>query len=101
VDSDHAGDDFTRSSRTVFVIYLNVAPIVWFSERQPNVESSVIGDEFVAIKNEIETKRYLRYKLRMMVTIDGPTYVYGDNMSVVHSTQRPESVLKKKSNVIC
>jgi hypothetical protein len=35
------------------------------------------------------------------VTIDGPTYVYGDNMSVVHNTQRPESVLKKKSNAIC
>jgi hypothetical protein len=37
----------------------------------------------------------------MGVAIDGPTYVYGDNMLVVHSTQRPESVLKKKSNAIC
>jgi hypothetical protein len=34
-------------------------------------------------------------------TIDGPTYVYGDNMSVVHNTQRPKSVLKKKINTIC
>jgi hypothetical protein len=41
VDSDHAGDQFTRRSRTVFVIYLNMAPIVWFSKRQPTVESSV------------------------------------------------------------
>jgi hypothetical protein len=37
----------------------------------------------------------------MGVTIDGPTYVYGDNMSMVHNTQRPESVLKKKSNTLC
>jgi hypothetical protein len=37
----------------------------------------------------------------MGVAIDGPTYVYGDNMSVVHNTQRPESVPKKKSNAIC
>jgi hypothetical protein len=37
----------------------------------------------------------------MGVTIYGPTYVYGDNMSVVHNTQSPESVLKKKSNAIC
>jgi hypothetical protein len=37
----------------------------------------------------------------MGVTIDGPTYVYGNNMSVVHNKQRPESVLKKKSNAIC
>jgi hypothetical protein len=54
------------------------------------------------MKNGIETTRGLRYKLRMTgVTIDGPTYVDGDNMSVVHNTQRPESVLKKKSNTIC
>jgi hypothetical protein len=35
---------------------------------------------------------------------DGPTFVDGDNMcmSVVQNiTQRPESVLKKKSNSIC
>jgi hypothetical protein len=54
------------------------------------------------MKNGIEITRGLRYKLRMMgVTIDGPTYVYGDNMSVVHNTQRPESVRKKKINAIC
>jgi hypothetical protein len=54
------------------------------------------------MKNGIETCRGLRYKLRILgVTLSGPTFVYGDNMSVVHSTQRPESVLKKKSNSIC
>ena len=31
----------------------------------------------------------------------GPSYIYGDNMSVIHNTQRPESTLKKKSNSIC
>jgi hypothetical protein len=39
VDSDHAGEQFTRRSRTGYVIYLNMAPIVWFSKRQPTVES--------------------------------------------------------------
>jgi hypothetical protein len=33
LDSDHAGEHFTRRSRTGFVIYLNMAPIVWFSKR--------------------------------------------------------------------
>jgi hypothetical protein len=37
----------------------------------------------------------------MGVALSDPTYVYGNNMSVVHNTQRPESVLKKKSNSIC
>jgi hypothetical protein len=79
-----------------------MAPIVWFSKRQPTVESSVFGAEFVAMKNGIETTQGLRYKLSMMgVAIDGPTYIYGNNMSVVHNTQRPKSVLKKKSNAIC
>jgi hypothetical protein len=79
-----------------------MAPIVWFSKRQPTVESSVFGAEFVAMKNGIDTCRGLRYKLRMMgVALSGPTFVYGDNMSVVHNTQMPESILKKKSNSIC
>jgi hypothetical protein len=65
-------------------------------------DTALCGFKFVAMKNGIETTRGLRYKLRMMgVTIDGPKYVYGNNMSVVHNTQRPESVLKKKSNTIC
>jgi hypothetical protein len=61
-----------------------------------------LGAEFVAMKNGIETCRGLWYKLRMMgVVLSGPIFVYGDNMSVIHNTQRPESVLKKKSNSIC
>jgi hypothetical protein len=59
VDSDHAGEHFTRRSRTGFVIYLNMAPIVWFSKRQPTVESSVFGAEFVIMNNGIETYRGL------------------------------------------
>jgi hypothetical protein len=76
-----------------------MAPIVWFSKCQPTVESSFFGAEFVAIKNGIETCHGLRYKLSMMgVALSDPIFVYGDNMSVVHSTHRPESVLKNKSN---
>jgi hypothetical protein len=78
VDSDHAGEKIARCSRTGFVIYLNMAPIVWFSKRQSTVESSVFGAEFVTMKNGIETCRGLRYKLRMMgVALSGPKLVYG------------------------
>jgi hypothetical protein len=62
VNSDHAGEQFTRRSSTGFVIYLHMALIVWFSKRKPTVESSVFGAEFVAMKNGIETTRGLRYK---------------------------------------
>jgi hypothetical protein len=37
----------------------------------------------------------------MGVPINGPTYVYGDNMSVIFNTSRPSSQLKKKSNSVC
>ena len=36
----------------------------------------------------------------MGVQLSGPSFVYGDNMSVIHNTQRPESMLQKKSNSI-
>ena len=74
----------------------------WLSKAQPTLESSVFGAEFVAMKHGIETLRGLRYKLRMMgVPLSGPSFVYGDNMSVIYNTSRPESTLKKKSNSIC
>ena len=37
----------------------------------------------------------------MGIPINGPTYIFGDNMSVIYNTSRPESTLKKKSNSIC
>ena len=102
VDSDLAGDHLTRRSRTGFFIYMNSALITWLSKKQPTLETSVFGAEFVAMKHGVETIRSLRYKLRMMgVPLAGSAWVYGDNMSVIHNTQSPESTLKKKSNSIC
>ena len=102
VDSSHANDKVNRRSRTGFFVFMNSALIQWYSKKQATIESSVFGAEFVAMKVGIETVRGIRYKLRMMgVPISGPTYIYGDNMSVIHNTQKPESTLKKKSNAIC
>ena len=81
---------------------MNMAPIDWLSKKQSTCETSVFGAEFVALKVAMEAVRGIRYKLRMMgIELTGATYAYGDNMSVIHNTQRPESMLKKKSNSIC
>ena len=102
MDSDHATDETTRRSRTGYFIYVNLALVNWLSKKQARIETSVFGAEFVAMKQGMEAMRGLCYKLRMMgVRISGPTYTYGDNMSVIHNTQRPESTLRKKSNSIC
>ncbi len=92
VDSDHAGDKRLRRSRSGFLIYLNMSLVTWFSKKQSTIETSVFGAEFVAMKQGMEALRGIRYKLRMMgVELSGPSYIYGDNMSVIHNTQRPES----------
>jgi hypothetical protein len=76
--------------------------INWLSQKQPTIELSVFGAEFVAMKLGVEALRGIRYKLCTMgVPFAGLTYVYGDNMSVIHNTQQPESTLKKKNLSIC
>ena len=94
VDSDHAGDKVTRQSRTGYFIFLNTALINWFSNMQATIESSLFGAEFVAMNTGVEAFRGIRYKLRMMgVPLTGPTYVYGNNMSIIYNTSRPELTL--------
>ena len=102
VDSDHAGDkDFCRS-RSGFLIYVITALMQWILKKQYTVETSVFCTEFVVMKQSIDALRGLRYNLRMMgIPIFSLSYNYGDNMSVVHNTSRPGSVLRKKSNSVC
>ena len=96
------GDKLTRRSRTGFLIFCNLAPIIWISKKQSTIETSVFGAEFVAMKHGVETLRGLRYKVRMMgIPLTGPSYIYGDNKSQVTNSSRPESTLKKKCNSIC
>jgi hypothetical protein len=78
-----------------------MAPIYWHSKKQNSVETSTFGSEFMAMKHCTEYVRGLRYKLRMMgIACPGPTFIYGDNQSVLCNTSLPQSTLKKKSNSI-
>ena len=97
VDADHALDTITRHSRTGFLVYLNCALIYWWSKKQNSMESSSFGSEFIAMKQCCEYVRGLRYKLRMMgISCNDPTFIYGDNQSVLANTTIPDSTLKKK-----
>ena len=85
----------------MFFTFLNTALIRWFYKNHSTRETYVFRAGFVAINISMETLRGIRYKLRMMgLQIYGPLYIYGDNVSVIHNTQRPESTLKKNSNSI-
>ena len=97
VDSDHVGDETDLRFCTGYMIYVNMALIDWITKKQATVQKAVFGSDFVAMTHGVENLRELRYKLRMMgVPIDGTTYVYGDNMSVIFNIYRPESQIKKK-----
>lgn len=101
VDASHASNLVTRQSRTGVIIYVNRAPILWYSKKQNSVETSSFGSEFAALKTGVELFEGLRYKLQMMgVPIDGYCHTCVDNNSVVMNTSRPESTLKKKSNSV-
>ena len=97
VDSDHAGNRITRRSHTGIIIFLNMAPIAWYSKKQNTVESSTFSAEFIALKTAIEMLDGLLYKLRMLgIPLSGPARIFCDNQSVVKNTTFPDSVLKKK-----
>ena len=97
VDADHAGNRVTRRSHTGVIIFVNMAPIVWYSKRQNTVETSTFGSEYVALKIAIELIESLFFKLQMFgVPIEGEARVLCDNESVVNSSSYPDSSLKKK-----
>ena len=43
VDASHAANKVTRKSHTGYLIFVNRAPIHWYSKRQQNVESSAFS----------------------------------------------------------
>ena len=99
VDCDLGGELVTRRSRTGFAVFLNNAPIYWMSKKQGSCEVSTFGSEFTAMKQAVEYVRGLRYKLRMLgIPCEEPSFVYGDNKSVLANTSVPASTLKKKMN---
>ena len=50
VDSDHAGDKSDHCSRTIFILFMNMAMINWHTKKQATVEGAVFGAKFVAMK---------------------------------------------------
>ena len=101
VDSDHASNQATRRSHTGYIIFINRAPILWYSKRQNTVETSTFGSEFLAMKTVTEAIIALRAKLYWFgIPVDGPADVYADNESMVKCTRDFDTTLNKKHNAI-
>ena len=101
VDSDHARYTVTRLSRTSFVILLNGAPIYWNSNKQTSFETRYFGSEFCAMKQATEYIKGFHYKLRMMeIPVEDPTFIFGDNQSMLANTTIPKLMMTKKTQSI-
>jgi len=101
VDANLLHDLTTGRSATGILHFVNQTPIDWYSKRQSTVETSTYGSEFVAARIATEQIIDLRYNLRMMgLPIDGPTFLYGDNASVILSSTIPSSTLTKRHNAL-
>ena len=99
VDASFASNRVTRRSHTGFIIFINRAPIIYYSKKQTTVETSAFSSEFIALRTCLEHIVSLRHKLRMFgVEVDGPAHVFCDNQSVVNNTTNVESKLHKKHN---
>ena len=101
VDANQAGNIVTRRSHSGIIIFVQNAPIIWFSKRQNRVEAATFGSEFVTLRICKDLIVALCYKLCMFgVPLDKPADVFCDNSGVVMNVSKPESTLQKKHNAI-
>lgn len=99
VDASHGSNKKTRRSHTGYLIFVNSAPILWYSKKQSTVESSTFSAEMIAMRTCFEAIVHLRYKLRMFgipLLNNAPASVFCDNESCVKNTSQFESTLNKK-----
>ena len=100
-DANLYHDMVTGRSVTGILHLLNQTPIHWYSKRQGRVQTATYGSEFMAARTACEQVIDLRYTLRMMgIPIDGPSWMFGDNQSVITSSTIPESTLNKRQNAL-
>ena len=98
IDADHAGNKVTRRSQTGLLLFVNHAPIAWYSKWQNTIKTSTFSSEFITMKTAVEQIESLCYKLRMFgILIEDPTNVFCDNESVFKNTTIPDSTLKEET----
>ena len=79
------------------VLCEQVYPVIYMSKIQVDIETSIYGEEFIAMKTAVEEVISVRYILRCLgVKVTKPTFILGDNRSVILNSTVPSSLLSKK-----
>jgi len=101
VDANLYHDHLTGRAVTGILHLINGMPLEWFSKRQNTVETATYGSEFVAARIATDQIIDIRTTLRYLgVPVDGKSYMFGDNQSVVTSSTVPHSGLNKRHNAL-
>jgi hypothetical protein len=91
----------TGRSMSGAIHLVNQTPVQWFCKKQNVLETATYGSEFMVARQATEQIMDLRYTLRMMgIPIDGPAWMFGDNQSVITSSNIPHSNLNKRHNAL-
>ena len=101
VDANLMHDILTGRSVTACLHFLNATPIDWYSKKMVTVETTTYGTEFGATRTCVEQIIHLRNTLRYLgVSIVEKSYMFGDNDSVVNSSNDIYDKLHKKYNIL-
>ena len=96
-DANLYHDLISGKSVTGVLHMFNQTPIDWFSKLQSTVETATFGSEYVAGRTATEQIIDLRLTLRYLgVPINGRSWLFGDNESVVNSAAIPNSKMHKR-----
>ena len=94
VDASLCHDFVTGRSVTGIIYLLNQMIVDYFSKKQPLVEKATYGSEHMAARIITEQIMDIYTTLRYLgVNLVGPTYIFGDNKTVVNSSSKPKSRL--------
>ena len=82
----------TGHSVTGIIHIANQMVIDYFTKKQPMVMTATYGSEFMATRTATEQILDLRLTLRYLgIPIEGRTYLFGDNKTVVDSCGLPKA----------
>ena len=100
-DANLYHDKVTGRALSGVLHFVNGTPVDWYCKRQATVETATYGSEFVVARIATEQIIDIRTTLRYFgVEIHGPSFLFGDNQSVVTSSTVPSSVLNKRSSAL-
>jgi hypothetical protein len=100
-DANLYHDLVTGRAMSGILHFVNQTPIASYCKKQKTVETATYGSEFMVARHACEQVMDIRYTLRMMgIPLDGPSWMFGDNASVITSSTIPHSTLNKRHNAL-